>query len=63
MTRMGAINRAARHFDCGDYFADLRRRIRYRTESQDPDALGVLHDYLQQEIAPAVRHLAANGAS
>ncbi len=57
MTRMGAINRAARHFDCGDYFTDLRRRIRYRTESQDPDALGVLHDYLQQEIAPAVRRL------
>lgn len=57
MTRMGAINRAVRHFDSGDYLADLRRRVRYRTESQKPDSVGVLHDYLEQEIAPAVRRL------
>ncbi|MGH3985440.1 MAG: M20 family metallopeptidase [Pseudonocardiaceae bacterium] len=57
MTRTRATSRAARHFDSGDYLADLRRRIRYRTESQEPDALGVLHDYLEQEIAPAVRRL------
>lgn len=57
MTRTRATSRAARHFDSGDYLADLRRRIRYRTESQEPDALGVLHDYLEQEIAPAVQRL------
>ncbi|MGH3550597.1 MAG: M20 family metallopeptidase [Pseudonocardiaceae bacterium] len=57
MTRTRTISRATRYFDSGDYLADLRRRIRYRTESQEPDALGVLHDYLEQEIAPAVRRL------
>jgi acetylornithine deacetylase/succinyl-diaminopimelate desuccinylase-like protein len=57
MTRTGAISRVARHFDSGRYLADLRRRIRYRTESQKSDALDVLYDYLEQEIAPAVRRL------
>ncbi|MFZ0121126.1 MAG: M20 family metallopeptidase [Pseudonocardiaceae bacterium] len=57
MTRTGAINRVAHHFDSGRYLTDLCRRIKYRTESQKPDAIGVLYDYLEQEIAPAVRRL------
>jgi acetylornithine deacetylase/succinyl-diaminopimelate desuccinylase-like protein len=57
MTRTGAISSVAHHFDSGRYLTDLCRRIRYRTESQKPDALGVLYDYLEQEIAPAVQRL------
>lgn len=57
MTRMRVIRRAAGHFDSGDFLTDLRRRVSYRTESQEPGALGALRDYLEQEIAPALRRL------
>jgi acetylornithine deacetylase/succinyl-diaminopimelate desuccinylase-like protein len=57
MTRTRAISRAVRHFDSGDYLTDLRRRVSYRTESQEPGALGVLRDYLEKEIASALRRL------
>ncbi|HET9118149.1 MAG TPA: M20 family metallopeptidase [Pseudonocardiaceae bacterium] len=57
MTRTRAISRAAHHLDSGDYLRDLRRRVSYRTESQEPGALGALHDYLEQEIAPVLRRL------
>jgi hypothetical protein len=36
MTREGALDRAARHFDDGGFLADLARRVAIRSESQDP---------------------------
>lgn len=62
MTRKRAIHRAARHFNSGAYLTDFRRRVSYRTESQDPGGLGALHDYLE-EIAQALRNSAVNGES
>ncbi|MDE2395227.1 MAG: M20 family metallopeptidase [Burkholderiales bacterium] len=56
-TRDHALERARRHFDSGDFFADLARRVACRSESQDPDAAPLLRAYLADEIAPALAAL------
>lgn len=54
MTRENAIGRAERHFDSGAVFDDLARRVAYATESQEPAQHGVLVDYLDTEMTPAL---------
>jgi acetylornithine deacetylase/succinyl-diaminopimelate desuccinylase-like protein len=49
-SREGAIARAERCFDEGDYLATLRHLVAVRTESQRPDALPELHRYCSETI-------------
>ncbi len=52
-----AIARAEAMFDRGDLFADLARRVAFRTESQNPLRETVLKAYLTDEIAPTLAEL------
>lgn len=56
-TRDAAIAAALEAFDSGRFFAELDRRVGYRTESQEPAQAPQLHAYLQDEIAPALHRL------
>lgn len=56
MTRTAAIAAAAGHLDSGRFLADLRRRVAYRTDSQQVDN-PQLRAYLQEELLPAVEAL------
>ncbi|MGA7782029.1 MAG: M20 family metallopeptidase [Paraburkholderia sp.] len=51
-TRAAAISTAVRTLDSGAFLADLRRRVAFRTESQNPAQSHSLHAYLSDEIAP-----------
>ena len=42
-TRQQAIDRAFAAYDSGRFFDDLKRRIAYRTESQNPAQADALH--------------------
>jgi acetylornithine deacetylase/succinyl-diaminopimelate desuccinylase-like protein len=53
MTRESAISRATRHFDEGQFIADLARRVAIRTESQIPESRPYMDVYLKEEITPA----------
>ena len=53
MTRAAAIESALSYFDDGGYLAELGPRIAIPTESQNPERLGVLRTYLEQEMIPA----------
>jgi acetylornithine deacetylase/succinyl-diaminopimelate desuccinylase-like protein len=59
MTRSAAVGRATDYFDSGEFLADLRRRVAFRTESgvaaRRPDLLA----YLNQEMVPAAHQLGA----
>jgi acetylornithine deacetylase/succinyl-diaminopimelate desuccinylase-like protein len=57
MDRQHALDRAAEHFDSGAFFADLERRVAFRTESAFPDREQDLRDYLTAEMVPAVERL------
>src|SRR5688572_29840437 len=52
MSRVGAIARAYRHFDGGDFLADLRRRIAIPSSSQEPERAAALRAYLDGELVP-----------
>ncbi|ADG20782.1 M20 family metallopeptidase [Paraburkholderia atlantica] len=54
MTRTEAIAHVSRHFESGAFQSVLRRRVGYRTESQNPASQAVLLGYLSDEIAPAL---------
>jgi len=56
-TRDTAIASAVQAFDSGSFFAELERRVGYRTESQEPSQAGQLHAYLTEEIAPALHRM------
>ena len=56
-SRSAAIARAVRHFDAGDFIADLARRVAVRTESQLPEGAPFLREYLAGEIAPAFERM------
>ena len=60
MSRADAIAAAAAYFDSGEFLADLRRRVAFRTESQTEDERPELRAYLEQEMVPAVRRLGAD---
>lgn len=53
MTRERALSQAAACFDSGVFMAALARRIAMPTESQNPERMQVLADYLEVEIRPA----------
>jgi len=57
MTRESAISKATAYFDDGRLIQDLRRRVAIRSESQVPASRPHLGEYLEQEIAPALRAL------
>jgi acetylornithine deacetylase/succinyl-diaminopimelate desuccinylase-like protein len=57
MTRADAIDRVRQHLHCGDFLADLGRRVAYQTESQNPDRGDALRGYLEQELQPAFSQL------
>lgn len=57
MSRAEALAAAAAHFDGGDFFRDLARRVAIRTESQDPASGPALHSYLADEIGPSLAAL------
>jgi acetylornithine deacetylase/succinyl-diaminopimelate desuccinylase-like protein len=50
--RAGAIAAVTREFDEGHFRDELARRVAMRTESQKPDSLGVLYQYLEARIRP-----------
>ena len=55
--RRDAIEAAAAWFDAGGMLADLRRRVAFRTESQDRERAAELARYLTEEIGPSVEQL------
>ena len=59
MTRSAAVARATDYFNSGDFLADLRRRVAFRTESGVPARRPDLHAYLNQEMVPAAHQLGA----
>ena len=52
--RTAAIAAAASWFDSGAMLAELKRRVAFRTESQDPARAAALASYLNEEIGPSV---------
>jgi len=56
-TRDSAIATALQAFDSGEFFAELDRRVAYKTESQEPSQAAQLHAYLLEEIAPALHRM------
>ncbi|MEC8199693.1 MAG: M20/M25/M40 family metallo-hydrolase, partial [Pseudomonadota bacterium] len=50
--RASAIATAHAYFDDGAFIDDLARLVEVPTVSQDPEAMPVLHRYLQEMIAP-----------
>jgi acetylornithine deacetylase/succinyl-diaminopimelate desuccinylase-like protein len=56
LTRDIAIQTATRQFDSGRFLDDLRRRVAYRTESQEPDSAERLRGYLDDELTPLLTH-------
>ncbi len=57
MSRAEAIACIERHFDEGDFFADLQRRVACRTESQRPERAAALRDYLDCELRSSLEPL------
>jgi acetylornithine deacetylase/succinyl-diaminopimelate desuccinylase-like protein len=57
VTRESAIQAAADLYDSGVFLEDLRRRVAFRTESQEPESGPLLSAYLKDEIAPALVEL------
>ena len=57
MTRDTAIQAAADLYDSGVFLDDLRRRVAFRTESQEPESTPLLRAYLTDEIVPALTQL------
>ena len=55
MTREAAVSKATAYFDEGLLVQDLRRRVAIRSESQVPASRPHLYQYLDDEIAPALR--------
>ena len=56
-SREAALAAAAAHFDRGDFFATLARRVAVRSASQEADAGPALAAYLEGEIGPALAAL------
>jgi acetylornithine deacetylase/succinyl-diaminopimelate desuccinylase-like protein len=57
VTRDSAIQAAADLYDSGTFLGDLRRRVAFRTESQEPESTPLLRAYLTDEITPALNEL------
>jgi acetylornithine deacetylase/succinyl-diaminopimelate desuccinylase-like protein len=57
MSRADAIARAREQLESGAFLTELKRRVAYRTESQNPDRGEELRDYLERELKPAFAEL------
>ncbi|MEU4670208.1 M20 family metallopeptidase [Amycolatopsis sp. NPDC023774] len=57
MQRADTIDQALERFDSGELFAELARRVAYRTESNLADGHPRLRAYLTDELAPALEAL------
>ena len=57
MSRQAVIRSLQAYYDDGRFLADLRRRVAIPTESQNPARRPELYQYLEAEIAPALRAL------
>ncbi|HTQ76425.1 MAG TPA: M20 family metallopeptidase [Burkholderiales bacterium] len=57
MSRSDAIAGVERYFDGGGFFADLARRVAFRTESQNPERQAELRRYLAEELQPSYERL------
>jgi acetylornithine deacetylase/succinyl-diaminopimelate desuccinylase-like protein len=57
MNRSEVITSIERHFDTGDFLADLAGRVAFRTESQNPERLADLRAYLDLEMRPCLERL------
>ena len=57
MNRTAALQSIERHFDNGDFLADLARRVAFRTESQNPERGDDLKAYLDTEMRPCLAAL------
>src|SRR6185437_1805326 len=53
VTRIESIDRISRHFQSGEFLAELGRRVAYPTESQNPGREEVLRAYLEEGLQPA----------
>lgn len=58
--RKSSIARALRYLDNGEFEADLARRVAVQTESQKPNNVTILNEYLQSEMIPAFEQLGFN---
>jgi acetylornithine deacetylase/succinyl-diaminopimelate desuccinylase-like protein len=61
MSRTEAVSRAGQYLHSGDFFAELSRRVAYKTESQNPDRGAALRAYLEEEMQPAFSELGFSG--
>src|SRR5688572_28023336 len=53
-SRAGAVTRAERYFDSGEFEAELARRVAIKSESQKfPESVPECHRYLDEEMKPA----------
>ncbi|MFO1218207.1 MAG: M20 family metallopeptidase [Burkholderiaceae bacterium] len=60
--RSAALQRAAGHFDSGDFQRTLARRVALPTESENPARAAVLRSYLSDEIGAALDALGGTAA-
>lgn len=58
MDKQHALNAATRYFDSGTFLDDLARRVRFQTESRNPNRMAEHKAYLDDEIIPALEALA-----
>ena len=56
-SRETAIQSIERYFDQGSFLEDLSRRVAIPTESQNPDRMGSLHEYLEGEMSGSLERL------
>ncbi|HSS69436.1 MAG TPA: M20 family metallopeptidase [Casimicrobiaceae bacterium] len=57
MDRSQALANGRDYLDSGAFFADLARRVAYRTESQEEASAPLLRRYLTDEIAPSLERV------
>ena len=57
MTRQSTIDNALAHFDSGEFYEALGRRVAIPTESQNPDRVPELYQYLEEEMRPAFEEM------
>ena len=54
MNRKKAIRLLEAYFDDGNFLKDLSRRVAFQTESQNPDKILNLYEYLTKEMTPTL---------
>lgn len=57
MDKQDALDAANRYFENGTFLDDLARRVRFETESRDPDRMPKHKAYLRDEVSPALEVL------